>query len=199
MNIFVTDQDPVQAARDLCDKHCRSKMQIEGAIMLAHAFEQELLNHPSTPRTKTGKPRRRGKGYFNHHCSVWVRESRANFNWLVDHTLEMFDERMLRWPGSKEHFTKDFIVWCKTNAHNTIMNDIGLTPFAIAISDDCDCRKLPQFEQLSTIDKYRAYIINDKDFATWTVRECPVWFNNLPQYDHLRYAQHQYQLERLAA
>lgn len=199
MNIFVTNQDPVQSARDLCDKHVRSKMQIEGAIMLAHAFEQELLNHPSTPRTKTGKPRRRGKGYFNHQCSVWVRESRANFNWLVDHTLEMFDERMYRWPGSKEHFTKDFIVWCKQNTHNTIMEDIGLTPFAIAISDDCECRKLSNFEELSTIDKYRSYIINDKDFATWTIRNPPNWFSNLPQYDHLRYVSHQYQLTHQAA
>ena len=42
MNIFVTDDDPIQSARELCDKHVRSKMQIEGAIMLAHAFPQEV-------------------------------------------------------------------------------------------------------------------------------------------------------------
>lgn len=199
MNIFVTDKDSVQAARNLCDKHVRAKMQVEGSIMLAHAFEQELLNHPSTPKTKTGKSRRRGKGYFKHQCSVWVRESRSNFKWLVDHTLEMFDERMYRWPDSKEHFTKDFIVWCKENTHNTIMSDIGLTPFAIAIGEDCNCRTLPHFNDLSTIDKYRSYIINDKDFADWTRRQPPTWFNNLPQYGHLRCDVHQYQSKHLAA
>jgi hypothetical protein len=31
---------------NLCDQHVRSKMQIEGAIMLAHAFPQEVLDHP---------------------------------------------------------------------------------------------------------------------------------------------------------
>ena len=44
MNIFVTDDDPIQSTHNLCDQHVRSKMQIEGAIMLAHAFPQEVLN-----------------------------------------------------------------------------------------------------------------------------------------------------------
>ena len=101
MNIFVTDDDPIVSTHNLCDQHVRSKMQIEGAIMLAHAFPQEVLDHPSTPRTSTGKPRRRGKGYFNHQCSIWARETKDNFKWLVDHTLEMFTERMYRWPESK--------------------------------------------------------------------------------------------------
>ena len=73
MNIFVTDNDPIQAAKNLCDQHVRSKMQIEGAIMLAHAFSQEILNDPSTPRTSTGNPRKRGKGYYKHQCSIWAR------------------------------------------------------------------------------------------------------------------------------
>jgi hypothetical protein len=199
MNIFVTNEDPVLAARDLCDKHCRSKMQIESAIMLAHAFNQEVLNHPSTPRTQTGKPRKSGKGYFNHQCTAWVRESRANFDWLVAHAQEMFTERTFRWPDSNEHFTRTFIDWCAANAHNTNVPIKGLTPFAVAISSDSECRKLPHFEELSTVDKYRAYIIHDKDFAIWTRRESPEWFNSLPQYDHLRYASIQYQSTHLAA
>ena len=47
MNIFVTDDCPIKSAHNLCDQHVRSKMQIEGAIMLAHCFTQELLDHPS--------------------------------------------------------------------------------------------------------------------------------------------------------
>ena len=105
MNIFCTNDDPIKACHDLCDQHVRSKMQIEGAIMLAHAFDQETLNHSSTPRTSTGNPRKRGKGYFKHQCSIWARETKDNFMWLVDHTLEMFRERMYRWPDSNDHFT----------------------------------------------------------------------------------------------
>ena len=176
MNIFVTDDDPIVSTYNLCDQHVRSKMQIEGAIMLAHAFPQEVLDHPSTPRTSTGKPRRRGKGYFNHQCSIWARETKDNFKWLVDHTLEMFTERMYRWPESKVHFTKTFIEWCGKNIHNTIMSKTGLTNYAVAISDDCDCRKVKGFDNLSTIDKYREYIRHDKDFATWTLRWRPTWY-----------------------
>jgi hypothetical protein len=199
MNIFVTNEDPVLAARDLCDKHVRSKMQIEGAIMLAHAFPQEVLDHPSTPKTKTGKSRKSGKGYSKHQCSIWARESKDNFMWLTNHTLEQFSERMYRWPNSTEHFTKDFIVWCSKNLHNTTIQKSSLTPFAVAISDDCICRKIiPNFNNLSVVDQYRAYIIYDKDFATWTKRESPSWYNQL-QSDHQRYDSSLHQLKRQAA
>jgi hypothetical protein len=176
MNIFVTDEDPISAAENLCDQHVRSKMQIEGAVMLAHAFPQEVLDHPSTPKTKTGRSRRRGKGYFNHQCSIWARESKDNFMWLVDHTLHMFTERMWRWPESVEHFTKTFIQWCKDNVHNTIMTKQSLTPYVIAINESCDCRKQPGFNECSVVDQYRLYYQYDKPFATWTTRNQPDWY-----------------------
>ena len=177
MNIFVTNDDPIVAARELCDKHVRSKMQIEGAIMLAHAFDQEVLSHPSTPRSKTGNPRKSGKGYYNHQCSIWARESKANFKWLVDHTLEMFDERMYRWPDSNEHFTKTFIKWCDDNIHNTNITKTSQTQYAVAISDDCDCRKeYSDFDNLPILEQYQAYIRYDKPFASWTQRSKPSWY-----------------------
>lgn len=176
MNIFVTNDDPIIAAQDLCDKHVRSKMQIESAIMLAHAFNQDTLNDISTPRTKSGKPRKSGKGYYNHQCSVWVRESRSNFMWLVNHALEMFRERQYRWPQSTEHFTHSFIQWCKNNVHNTIIPDKGLTPFAVAINEECECRKTVGFNNLPVVEQYREYIRKDKPFVSWTRRNKPIWF-----------------------
>ena len=82
-------------------------MQIESAIMLQHCFDNKVLE--DAPKTKAGKFRKAGKGYANHPCSIWVRESKANFEWLVEHALEMFEERMYRWPSSVENFTKNFI------------------------------------------------------------------------------------------
>lgn len=199
MNIFVTDDDPIQSARNLCDKHVRSKMQIEGAIMLAHAFPQEVLDHPSTPKTKSGNSRKSGKGYFNHQCSVWARESKDNFIWLVEHTLEQFNERMYRWPNSKEHFTKDFILWCSDNVHNTTIQKTSQTPYAVAIGSDCVCRKnIVNFDELSIIDQYRSYIIFDKSFATWSSRPSPTWYTS-PQFHHLQYDLHSHQLKHQAA
>ena len=199
MNIFVTNDDPVLAARDLCDKHVRSKMQIEGAIMLAHAFPQEVLNHPSTPRTKTGNPRKSGKGYSKHQCSIWTRESKENFMWLVDHTLEQFKERMYRWPSSSEHFTKEFIIWCSKNLHNTTIQETSRTPFTVAISADCECRKIIDFDKLDIIAQYRAYIMYDKNFATWIGRNTPSWYQAVPLSAYQQYVLNQYQLERQAA
>lgn len=60
MNIFCTNEDPIISAQELCDKHVRSKMQIESAILLQHCFiEQVLLG---APKTKSGKVRKFGKG-----------------------------------------------------------------------------------------------------------------------------------------
>lgn len=199
MNIFVTDIDPIISAQNLCNEHVRSKMQIESAIMLAHAFPQSVLDHPSTPRTKSGNPRKSGKGYYNHQCSIWARESKENFLWLADHALEMFNERRFRWPASPNHFTEDFIVWCKDNVHNTAIANNTLTEFAIAINADSNCRQVLNFDDLSVVDQYRLFVNYDKSFATWTARAKPAWFSNLPLQNHPLYIQHQHQLTRQAA
>ena len=128
MNIFVTDEDPVVSAINLCDQHARSKMIIESCIMLQNAFSQDSLSHDSCPRTKTGRVRRRGKGYAKHQCTLWTIESQANFEWLLEHALAMVDERNFRWPNSPEHFSVSFLKWCKENQYNTIIERKDLTP-----------------------------------------------------------------------
>jgi hypothetical protein len=176
MNIFVTNEDPIVAAKELCDQHCRSKMMIESAIMLQNCFTNEQLSHPSCPRTKTNKIRKSGKGYAKHQCTLWVKESRDNFLWLVEHALEMFNERNYRWPSSPEHFTITFIKWCLQNKNNTIHTKTNLTPFTIAINQDSVCRQLSNFNLLSVPEQYQAYIRHDKPFATWSIRPKPSWF-----------------------
>jgi hypothetical protein len=39
---------------------------------------------------------------------------------------------------------------------------------------------LDDFDSLSAIEKYRAYIRMDKPFATWTKRNKPEWYNKQP-------------------
>lgn len=175
MNIFVTHADPIEAARELCDQHVRAKMQVESCIMLQHCFTNAVLQH--APKTKTGKVRRSGKGYFNHPCSVWVRESRENFMWLAEHALEMCNERMYRWPSSQEHFCKQFLLWAKQNAHqaNCFTSSV-LTPFATAINPESNCRTIPNFDKHEVVVKYQLYVKHDKPFATWTKRKKPDWY-----------------------
>jgi hypothetical protein len=176
MNIFVTSTDPIFAAQELCDKHVRSKMQIESAIMLQNCFTNEQLQNSQCPRTKSGKPRKAGKGYAKHQCTLWTMESRENFIWLVEHALEMFKERDYRWPESASHFTKEFIEWCKQNKDKTIHTQNKQTPFVVAIKQDTNCRKVKDFDKLSVVEQYHQYIIHDKPFATWTKRNKPAWY-----------------------
>jgi len=175
VNIFVTHPDPVIAAQELCDQHCRSKMQIESAIMLQHCFDNKTLE--DAPKTKTGNFRKSGKGYFNHPCSIWVRESVGNFWWLVKHALSMFNERDYRWPNSAPHFTREFILWCYCNVERRSGSTWqSLTPFAVAINPESKCKQVPEFDTLNVYEQYHLYIKMDKPFATWTKRPAPSWY-----------------------
>ena len=58
-----------------------------------------------------------------------------------------------------------------------LLPDDGLTPFAIAISPHMECRKTDGFDDMTTIEKYRQYYLDDKwRFAHWTKREKPDWW-----------------------
>jgi hypothetical protein len=176
MNIFILDEDPIKAAKDLCDKHVRSKMIIESAIALQSCFTQDVLNHKSCPRTKTGKIRKSMGGYANHPSSKWCRETSSNFSWLLNHTKTMLEERRRRWPLFAEHFTASFIDWVIDNQKNINVPTGPPTQYAIAINKDKECCKLDGFKNFSSVEKYRHYYVFDKPFATWTNTTTPEWF-----------------------
>jgi hypothetical protein len=94
MNIFTLDQDPVIAARMLCDKHV-PKMCVEGMQCLVSALLKSGANGDKAPMTKAGT-RHKG-GYHNHPIVEWVAESHQNFSWLVDHTQALCEEYTNRW------------------------------------------------------------------------------------------------------
>ena len=174
MNIFATDSNPIIAARNLCDKHI-NKMIVESAQMLANAFPLERLAKDDCPRSQKGQPRTHG--YPKHPCTLWAYETTDNMEWLCSHALEMGEERRYRWPDRARHFSLDFISWCYENIKDSISPIGGLTDFAVAISEDMNCRKkIENFNDLSSIDQYRFYYKHDKAFAAWTKREKPSWY-----------------------
>jgi hypothetical protein len=172
MNIFCLDKDPEKAARDLCDAHV-IKMIVESAQMLANCFTIERLSADDCPQNKSGSTRKHG--YRNHPCTKWAMESSANMNWLVLHALSMCHEKKRRFGGS--HFSESFIRWCDRCCNDSIVPIRGLTDFAIAISDQQQCRKHQGFDKLCAVDKYRLYYIYDKSrFATWKYTSPPQWY-----------------------
>jgi len=173
MNIFATDSSPIIAARNLCDKHV-NKMIVESAQMLANAFTLERLAEDDCPRNQKGKPRTHG--YSKHPCTLWTYQTTGNFNWLCSHALEMGNERKYRWSDRPEHFSLKFIEWCSIHIKDSLTKDAEMTDFAIAISEDKNCRKISDFNGLSSVEKYRFYYKLDKPFAKWTKRDQPDWF-----------------------
>tara|TARA_B100000287_G_scaffold27543_2_gene26166 strand:+ start:3049 stop:3534 length:486 start_codon:yes stop_codon:yes gene_type:complete len=153
MNIFIVDKDPTIAAQQLCDKHV-VKMILESAQMLCAAYP------------KGEAPYKRA--FYNHPCTVWARESAANYEWLLTHANEMCREYTHRY--GKAHKSSDAIQWCGDNSHHLNLSELGQTPFAQAMPDE--------FKNACAVTAYRAYYNAEKAyFAKWTRREQPEWFN----------------------
>ena len=161
MNIFVLDLDPTVAARMHCDKHI-PKMCVEAAQMMASALRRHGATDEQMPLTKSGTPYK--GGYHHHPCTVWAGDSEANFQWLARYGYWLFTEYTKRF--GKTHACEGPI---RFMGHLSIMIPTGeLTPFAIAIAEHMECRKLPDFDNMSAVEKYRAYYNHDKRyFAKW--------------------------------
>ena len=155
MNIFVLDKDPAKAAKLHVNKHV-VKMILETAQMLCSAFSD-------APYKKT---------HSNHPCSIWVRESRENFMWLVELGLELHKEYQFRYGSNKKHKSLDVIRWCQERVGQVEFNTSGLTPFAQAMPEEYRC--------VDPVRAYRTYYLNDKkDLLDWGKRGQPDWANKM--------------------
>lgn len=163
MNIFCLDENPVIAAQYHCDKHC-CKLILESAQLLCTAFHLQGIDAPYR------------KTHENHPSSIWTRKTRGNFEWLVDHSDALAKEYTFRY--GKIHKTSEIISWIKQNKHRLNFDSDQLTDFAIAISPTQTCRQHPEFDKVSTVEKYRLYYLFEKaPFCKWTKREVPDWFS----------------------
>ena len=100
MNIFVTDQCPIQSARNLPDKHV-VKMPLETCQMLSIIYSDwyygigQLHKLDGTPyATKHG-------AFRKHPCTIWAAESYWNLSWLISHGMALCDEYTARFH--KQH------------------------------------------------------------------------------------------------
>ena len=103
MNIFYVNQDPMIAARELCDKHV-VKMIVEGIQMMSTA------HHVLVPTAKyledLYKP-----SHTNHPCNKWIRVSSSNYNWLYYHTEELSREYTRRYGKNHRSAEKLKLTW----------------------------------------------------------------------------------------
>lgn len=156
-----------------CDDHIVSQAK-ESVQMLSNCFELERLQAKDCPKTQKGHSRKHS--YPHHPCSKWAKASKANMDWLILHAQAQFEEFIFR--NKKRHFSHDFLDWIIKNIDDSIVPDGDLTPFAVAIQQDKNCRKIPNFDSFSVTEKYRAFYRLDKPFAKWKRgRQQPDWFS----------------------
>ena len=172
VNIFVVEENPVNAARSLCDKHI-NKMTVESVQMLVSALRRHGATDSDVPLTTKGTPHR--GGYSNHPSTVWAGESSANFSWLFDHAVALCDEYTFRF--NKEHACLKQLD--KIVDSVSFIPDGDLTDVALCVGDDFHKRLGFKHTEISkAVDIYREFYIIDKaEFARWEKgRPSPVWW-----------------------
>ena len=95
MNIFVTNQCPIQSARNLPDKHI-VKMPLETCQMLSIIYSDWYYGVGKLYKSD-GTPYRTAHGAFRKHpCTQWAAESYWNLSWLISHGMALCDEYTAR-------------------------------------------------------------------------------------------------------
>jgi hypothetical protein len=140
----------------MVDKHV-VKMPLEHAQMLSTAVRMSGIDAGYKITHK------------NHPCSIWVRESVANFLYLIELTFSINEE----WKERYDH-THDMKAW-EVIKSLPVPNlpDIPMTPFAQAMPDE--------YKNPDAVEAYRAYYNGAKQhIASWKHQETPPWFKIRP-------------------
>lgn len=152
MNIFVLDLDREKCARYHVDKHV-VKMITEYNQILSSAYYYTFDIPEGIYKL----------AYRNHRCCRWVRESAMNWRWLYGLNAALCREYTYRY--GKVH-AGEYIL--RKMPPFIDLPEKGLTPFALAMPDDC--------KNVDAVTAYRAYYNNYKrELFHWKGREVPPW------------------------
>ncbi len=171
MNIFILHEDPVIAAQMLCDKHV-VKMVLETAQLLSSVFWVAKESGPLVSITDKSISVPYKLTHKNHPCSVWARESKENFDWLITHGKELCKEYTYRYK--KEHKSEKVIDWCDSNKNLLIFQSTDMQAFVQALPEQHKCN--------DAVEAYRKYYLQEKmRFAKWEKgRAKPDWVTEQP-------------------
>lgn len=188
MNLFNLDLDLDKCAEFHIDKHV-AKMQLECAQMMCTNHWIDLLlgyvprkltseEHTAIKdHMKTQRPLPMADRTFpylvchhNHPSTVWMRESRSNYEWAFCYAQALSSEQHYRTGGTHKSFEV-----IKSLPDLVNMEDVGPTNFKLAMTD-----KMPT--ELRDDDRpiwsYRNFYMLDKAaFASWKHREKPFWWD----------------------
>lgn len=177
MNIFYLDTDTTKCAEFHCDKHV-VKMILEYAQLLSTAH-RVLDGVVYTEKTKANRNIKRYRltndkegvlykaTHINHPSAVWVRQSKANYNWLYDLYSKLLSEYTHRY--GKLHKCGELSASLK-DSPDTIA-DVGITVMPQAMPEAC--------QKTNAVDGYRNYYSTEKrGMLAYTKRQMPTWITN---------------------
>ena len=174
MNIFYLHENPKICAEMHLDKHS-SKMLVEYAQLLSTAH-RVLDGKEVTRLNKIGRtmktyihPTRDHYLYkschVNHPSNIWLRQSKANYEWLYEMWICLHKEFQIRY--GKDHMSVVKLKSILKDAPSNIPNAPFTQPIQ-AMPDDV--------KNEDSITAYRDYYIKYKrSFATWKTTT-PTWF-----------------------
>lgn len=174
MNIFVLDYDTEKCAKFHCDKHV-VKMILETTQLLSTVHR--VVDGELNTIMKNGRRKKvwtlsdsildstlYQATHINHPCTLWAKESLANYKWLTKLGLDLCDEYTFRY--GKIHKCQAILKVLEQNMPT--LKKSKLSEFALAMPEYC--------KSSSAVDSYRKYYINEKsDLLDYRKRELPYW------------------------
>lgn len=179
MNIFILDNDPIQAAKWHNDTHV-VKMLLETAQILSSVHKLYNTNISNQVYRLT---------HHNHPCNVWARTSTANYEWLSLLGKSLCTEYTERY--SKIHKSQQLIELCSANVPNNLINHNSISGFALAIREEifdlCYVKNNP-------VQSYRNFYMIDKrggKHETWKQNKPFWWIDSLSEAKEFVISTHQ--------
>lgn len=168
MNIFVLNPSPFGAAVAHCDRHV-VKMILETAQLLSTAWHVaapwRITWEGDTPTLDGHRIYR--STHVKHPCSVWVRQSKKNYEWLSDLGYGLLVEYTHRY--GKTHATTPVLDALRYPPPE--LPDAPMTEFVQAMDDEYKVKG-------DAVASYRNYYRGAKQhLLQYTNREPPSWLN----------------------
>lgn len=165
MNLFVTDECPVESAQHHCNVH-NVKMILEVAQMLSTA-------HFVLDGTQVGyKPTHR-----NHHCAVFTRNNKQNYEWVRKHARALLDEYTFR--SGKVHGYEKYYAEVVNPPKN--IAEKGDDFFLMCMPDEhkktLDVHKNYQYYLNCKFNDWVTRTDKRQIFVTWSKRNKPKWLS----------------------
>jgi len=181
MNIFYLHQDPATAAVMHNDKHV-VKMILETGQMLSAAHRILDAKQVVVKINKNGNKKIKYEfeneqkerdvykaAYINHPCTVWCRQTKANYNWLYNLFVELCKEYNHRYGNTPHKSQVRLTEYIKNPPVNIPDGPFEQPPQAMP----------DQYKDPDSVTAYRNYYIGEKNYGNlprWTKRNPPEWF-----------------------